>query len=854
MKKASKLLALVLALLLVLAMFAGCAKNGGNTGNTGSTGTATNSGSTNTGSTNTGSAGTDVGTTEPAPTEAPEEPATYTYNYAMADFPTNWSPHTNQTSIDTEIMDYIVAGFYTFDYNETYDGYKLVPYMASQEPIDVTDLFYGNYGIEEGDEHRAWAINLREDLAWEDGTPITAWDIVESAERLLAPEAQNYRADSLYSGNMVIHNAQNYLYQGKTVSLENAVNAAYTMEDLTIGEDGNYYTPDGDPVFWAVDFPLSDWLGGDTLLDYVDAYGEDYFDVSTWDALVALMDDEGLVPLSDETYALFAPITTGNPNWGETEDDLPAYLVYSTAYAEMTWEEVGMFATNDYCFTIILDKPLEGFYLLYSLTDNWLVNTELYDSCATFVDGVYTNTYGTSAETTMSYGPYKLASFQADKQYVLEKNEHFFGLNDENEWTTYQTTSIVVDCVPEPSTRLELFVQGKLDSYGLDINDMETYSRSDYCYYTPGDSTFFMAFNPGYDALVTMQEAVGENINKTIITLPEFRMAMSFAMNRADFCLATSPTNSAAFALYSNLIISDPEAGIAYRTTPQAKQVIANFWGVADEFGEGKLYEDIDEAIDSVTGYNLTKAQQLFDEAYDLALAEGLMDEDDVIEIKVGTPNNTSAFYNNGYEYIVNNYTEAVKGTKLEGKLTFSRDDTLGNGFATALQNNQVDMLFGVGWTGSTLDPYGLMEAYVSPSYQYDSNWDTTAEPLTVTIDGVAYTASIMDWNDIMVGEVRTIYAEDGSSIDYSCGGADNDPETRLEILAALENAVLMSYDMIPLMDDASAGLKGQQIQYFTEEYIFGMGRGGIKYYTYNYTDAEWDAYVAANGNELDYT
>ena len=851
MKKAGKLLALVLALLLLVATFAGCAKDNGDAGNANTTPTT----STNTDNTPAGTA-PDAGSsadTGDAGSTVPAEPATYTYNYAMADFPTNWSPHTNQTAIDTEIMDYIVAGFYTFDYNETYDGYKLVPYMASEEPIDVTDLFYGKYGVEEGDEHRVWAINLRDDLQWEDGTPITAWDIVESAKRLLAPEAQNYRADSLYSGNMVIHNAQNYLYQGKTVNLDNGLNANYTMEDLTIGEDGNYYTPEGDPMYWGVDFAL-DWLSGDTLLTYVEAYGEDYFVTDTWEALTALMNEDGLVPVNDETYALFAPVTTGNPIWAETEDDLPAYMVYVHTYPEMGWEDVGMFATTDTCFTIVLDKPLDGFYLLYSLTDNWLVNTALYDSCIEYIDGVYTNTYGTSADTTMSYGPYKLASFQADKQYVLAKNDCFFGLNDENEWPTYQTTGIVVDCVPEPSTRLELFVQGKLDSYGLDINDMETYSRSDYCYYTPGDSTFFMAFNPGYDQLVTMQEAAGENINKTIITLPEFRMAMNFAMNRADFCLATSPTNSAAFALYSNLIISDPEAGVAYRTTPQAKQVIANFWGVANEFGEGKLYEDIDEAIDSVTGYNLTKAQQLFDAAYDLALEQNLMDEDDVIEIKVGTPNNTSAFYNNGYEYIVNNYTEAVKGTKLEGKLTFSRDDTLGNGFATALQNNQVDMLFGVGWTGSTLDPYGLMEAYVSPNYQYDSNWDTTTEPLTVKIDGVEYTASIMDWNDIMVGEVRTITAADGSTLEYSCGGADNDPETRLEILAALENAVLMSYDMIPLMDDASAGLKGQQIQYFTEEYIFGMGRGGIKYYTYNYSDAEWDAYVAANGNELDYT
>ena len=860
MKKTSKLLALVLALLLVFSLLAGCGNKNNTAGNEGST--ATSSGNNTSTPTGSGSNADTGSTTTPddggssAGSDVPAGSDTYTYNYALADFPTNWNIHTYETSTDSEIADYIVAGFYTFDYNETYDGYQVVPCMATEEPVDVTDLFYGRFGLEEGDEHRAYAINLREDLKWQDGTPITAYDFIESAKRLENPEAQNYRADNLYSGNMVIHNAQSYLYQGKTVELENATNAYYTMDDLTLGEDGVYYTPDGDPMYLAVDFVLTEWLGGSSLLEYVEAYGEDYFDLSTWDELAAMADEKGLVPLTDETYALFAPVTTGNPNWGETEDDLPAYMVYVHAYPEMSWDEVGMFATNDYSFTIVLDKPLDGFYLLYSLTDSWLVNLDMYDKCATYVDGVYTNTYGTTAETTMSYGPYMLTSYQADKQYVLEKNPYYFELNDaaNYEWPIYQTTKIVVDCVPEPTTRLELFVQGKLDSYGLNKDDMETYSRSDYCYYTPGDSTYFMAFNPGFDELVTMQEAAGENINKTILSIPEFRMAMSFAMNRADFCLATSPVNNAAFALYSSLIVSDPENGVAYRTTPQAKQVIANFWGVADEFGDGKLYEDIDEAIDSVTGYNLTKAQQLFDEAYAKAIELGYMDEDDVVEIKVGTPNNTSAFYNNGYEYIVNNYTEAVKGTALEGKLTFSRDDTLGNGFADALKNNQVDMLFGVGWTGSTLDPYGLMEAYVTPNYQYDPSWDTTTSLMSVEIDGVEYTATVMDWNDIMVGEVRTITAADGSTLDYSCGGADNDPETRLHILAALENAVLMNYDMIPLMDASTAGMKGMQIEYFTEEYIFGMGRGGIKYYTYNYTDAEWDAFVADNGNELDYT
>lgn len=790
-------------------------------------------------------------TAAPAETnEAPavETPATYTYNSALSEFPTNWNYHTYQTNTDAEILDYISDGFYIFDYNETMDGYAMIPGMATGEPIDVTADYIGQYGLEEGAEARAYIIPLRDDLKWEDGTPITAHDFVESVKRLLAPEAQNYRADTMYSGSVTIHNAEAYLKQGQVVKQDNGSTGVYAMADLVKGEDGVYTTPDGGKVYIAVSYPIAQ-TGGNSLADYVDAYGDAYFVTDTWADLVALADEEGLAPLTDDSLALLTPVTTGNPAWNESEADLPNYFVYEQTYGTLDFSEVGWFAVSDYELCFVMDNSLSGFYLKYNLPSP-LVKTDLYDSCITITDGVYTNTYGTSVDTTISYGPFKLTSFQADKQYVLEKNENYYGLTEDN----YQVTKWVVDCVPEASTRLELFLQGKLDTFGLTIDYMDEYQLSDYTYYATGDSTFAMCFNPDADALVEAQAAAGANINKTILTVPEFRMAMSYALDRSAFCLATSPTNAPGFGLYSGLIVSDPEAGTAYRTTEVAKNVLAKFWGVSEEYGEGKLYADLDEAVESITGYNLTMAQQKFDEAYDIAIANGLMDEDDVVEIKIGTPNNTSTFYNNGYEFLVNNYTEAVKGTKLEGKLKFSRDDTLGNAFSDALKNNQVDMLFGVGWTGSALDPYGLIEAYVKPDYQYDDSTDFTAIDCTIAIDGVDYTASVWDWYQVMNGTATTITAADGTTVEYSCGVADENPEVRLEILGALEGAVLMNYNFIPIMDDASAQMRGQQINYKTEDYIYGMGFGTLKYYTFNYTDAEWDAYVASNGGTLDYT
>ena len=784
------------------------------------------------------------------PTDPPVD-ATYTYNGSAAEFPDVWNPHTYQTATDGDLLGYISDGFYTFDYNETGDGYKVVPAMVTDDhPVDVTAEYVGKFGVEEGDTAKVYILNLRSDLKWQDGTAITANDFVESAKRLLNPQAQNYRADGLYSGDMVVYGAEAYLKSGtytKEPVSKDGETFLFNYADMVKGDDGQYTSPDGAKLYFGLKTAYK-WMGGkNTLTDYA---GAGYIPAEgCWDVLTAGANAEGYVPVTDETIAALF-VFTGSEVWGfETQDQLAYYMSYDFQNPEYAWEDVGVKALSDTQLLLAIEKPLEGFYLKYSLTSSWLVHIPTYDACTKVEDGVYTNTYCTTVENTMSYGPYKLTYFETDKQYKLEKNEHYYDLTED----TYQTTHIVIDMIKEASTRLEAFLQGKLDTYGLTVDDMEQYSLSEHAYYSTGDSTFAMTFNPDYQALVAAQAAAGENVNKTILTLVEFRMAMSFAMDRAKFCLATSPLNAPGFGLFSSLIISDPDAGIPYRNTDVAKNTLAKFWGVDDEYGDGKLYGDIDEAIESITGYNLAGAKVLFDQAYDKAIAQGLMDADDKVVICVGTPNNTSKFYNNGYEFIVNNYTEAVKGTKLEGKLEFTRDDTLGNGFSDALKNNQVDMLFGVGWTGSALNPYGLIGAYVEPSYQYDDSTDFTAIYCDVTINGVVYNASVFDWYMAMEGEKVTITAADGTTKEYSCGTADKDPEARLQILGALEEAVLLNYNFIPLMDDSGAQLKGMQIKYHTEDYIFGMGFGGIKYYTYEFTDAEWDAYVAEQGGTLNY-
>lgn len=798
-----------------------------------------------------------------------EDKKTYTYNYASSVFPDNWNPHTYETANDADILGYTESGFYTFDYNETKDGYQVVPAMAKSEPQDVTANYVGEkWAIEEGETGRAYKIDLKDNLEWEDGTPITAESFVESAKRLLNPEADNYRADMLYNGNLVIANSKPYYYQGET----NLYPADTPYEVYPL--DGSM----DDKLIFTLSQPTEEHNNAEVSFRTSFGFPASY-DAAACAAYVAngylkgtAFTVEVAAQMEGKTLAEIKADATMKAAWEaligwwqtDPNEELDFFLVNYT-WPEVSFNDVGIFVDGD-DLVLILEKSLEGFYLLYNLTSSWLVHEATYDNCESMVNGLYNNTYGTSVETYKSYGPYKLTYFEADKEYRFEKNENWYGYDEAENEGLYQTTHIVCKFMKEPATRLQEFEKGNLDSYGLQASDMEKFISSEYLYYTEGASTFFIALNPSLEGLTTSQEAAGENVNKTILTILEFRQALSFAVDRVQFCLACDPTGKPSKSVFNNLIISDPENGVAYRTNEEAKDVVLNFWGLADQVGEGKRYATKDEAIASITGVDKAQAQVKFNEAYDKALAAGLIDENDVIELKLGIPSQAE-FYSKGYEFLTNCWTEAVKGTKLEGKLRFTKDDTIGNDFADALKGNIVDVLFGVGWQGSALDPYNLVSAYTLPSYQYDPsiNYTTITKSIKfdsiVDVDGVEHkdvtlTASIDAWsNNALAGEdiVCAVEGTDGETITINAG-TKAPLEMRTKILCAIEGAILEQYTMLPLDDESSAGLKSAKIEYYTEDYVYGVGRGGVKYMSYNFTDAEWAKFVAGKGGILDYT
>ena len=789
----------------------------------------------------------------------------YTYNTYMSDFPTMWNPHRYQTNAQSEPLSYTTLGFYTFDYNEDRTGFVVVPEMAAQMPIDVTADYVGEeWDIDEDETARAWKIVLRDDLYWENGDHITADDFIESAKRLINPVANNYRADSLYSGNLVVIGAKDYFYQGKSViQAAHSVHKTYST-DLDAELIFSLAPPSEDTD--NAETYIRTWAGAPasyTAAMYADWLITNYLAGSAFTAeAAAAMEGKTLAEIkADETLAAAWAALIG---WWQTDPNEELHFFLSSAtYAAKEWEEVGLKKVSDYEIVVILEDELSGFYLNYALTGNFgLVHVPTYDKCeSTSEDGIYENTYGTSVETFMSYGPYKLTYFEIDKQMKFETNDYWYGYSDPARAGQYMTTKIVYDWINDPTTAMQAFLEGKLDAKGLDVDFITQYTGSNRIYYTDGDSTWFVAMNPN-EAYFNEWEQSNEGYDKSILSVKEFRMALSFSLDRQNFINTLDPTGSKGFGLFSSMICSNPDLGVMYREEEAAKDALLSFWGISqDDIGPGKLYPDKDEAIDSITGYNLEAAKELFNRAYDKAVELGIYDGQEIVQICIGTPNNTAKFYVNGVTFLTNCWTEAVKGTKLEGKLQFTNDSTLGSsGFADALRANTVDLLFGVGWTGSALDPYGLIEAYTTANYQYDPSWNTANAMMTFTADdGTVYEASVLDWTYAINGkEVEvSVVGEDGNLTgdveNYSCGLNDGKANERIRLLAALEQAVLDQYDMIPTHNDSSAALLGYQVEYGNQEYVYGVGRGGLQYMTYNYTDEEWDAYVAEQGGILVY-
>lgn len=785
-----------------------------------------------------------------------EDPKMYTMREYTSQMPSQWCTILSSDNVNNEMESYFTSAFYEFNYKFDANG-KIVPgaytveYSASTKLEDVTKKYAGKYGLAaDAEKGQAFAMTLRNDLTWDDGTPIKAADFVYSMSQQLSPKYLFATASNYYSGNYVIHNAQNYVKQGQKGWFDNGnMNLAYS--DLALGADGKY-TLKGNECTIALKKPLV-WLRGDTL-DFCVTDTPQYFDTEAYASLLALANENGDVAVTAESLALLTTVITAKADWGETKENTVCYMYVNYEYPAMDFSEVGYFVgDNEYELVMVIDGTLNPLDAEGNLTyeagyyfSSWpLVKKDLWERCEDQSKTPYANSYCTTLEKSASWGPYKLTNYQDQKTYTVSRNDKWFGYGLPQYANQYQTDAIVTEKIEEWDTAWLAFQKGNLDDIGMDVKIAADYRTSKRAYFTPETYTFDLNIQSNATSKTDKR-------NNLLLNYADFRKAISLSLDRDDYCAKNNPSSQAALGLLNSMYYYDVENGKVYRDTIQAKEAILNAYGATKNAdGSWKVgettYTDIEDALDATTGYNLTLARQLVESAVAQAKKDGKYSDGDEIILTYGIETQTANTdrVKNWFQAAFDNMT---KGTSIEGKVKIEYFMFSSATWSEQFADGEYDLCFGA-WGNAPFNPaYLLCETQISDENRYAVKWDPTTVEVTVKAtpddkhkDG-NYTYNLAQWRLILQGK-------DGCPVNFK-----NFPmEDQLAALGAVETAILKEYYSIPVFSRYSASLMGYKVDYVSYEYNTFMGYGGIRYMTFNYDDTAWAEFVASNNNILNY-
>lgn len=835
-KKLTSMLALAMALLMVVSVFAAC-----------------------------------------QPKESDVTPATFKqaeYNTTTATMPSNWNEFTYADNNDTQIMSYIGSSFFEYDYKFADDkkynadgsinkegivaGAYTTNYSAATKLEDVTKTVDAKWGYTEAQKAEggyAWKITLRDDLKWDDGTAITAADFVWSMKQLLDPAFMNFRANTYYD-TLMIKNSKVYFFQNQEGTYETIGSQGFASLQAAI-ESGKAVYANAWAMWGAEGYKDAE---GNECPEWVDITDETVY-----------KNDDG----SDQVSGKFLYENYGAYLEPGTGYDAAVYVINENR--DVAWDSVGIYAVEgENAIVLCLDKAYSflkedgslSVWAPYYFSSLPVVHKEKYEACKIApADGatLWTSNYNSSLETTASWGPYKLAEFEAGSHYKLVKNENWYGWNLEQYKNQYNITAINCRKVEEFSTRWMGFLNGDYDDATLQTENVADYLDSKYVYFTSTSTgTFGMQL---YSNLPVLKES--EN-NNGILAIQEFRQAFNLALNRSDIVEKIWPGSAVpCFGLlnvaYYYDIENSPELadGGQYRNALIAKEGILRAYGFtqgADGKWSGGDLKDLstEDAYDALTGYNPTLAKEKMQAAIDKLLAnpeEYGYDATKDITLVYGASTDTDKqrFRANYLQEVLDGL---VAGTALEGKIKVVFDASAGAQWAEAFRSGATQIGFGYGFSGNAFNPFDIIGAFVNPedSLNYHMYWDTTSIPMTLTMPagdyagaGETITMSIQNWYFCLNGLAET----EGQPKTYNWAEGFAPVEARLMILSALEEITIKESRSVMLVADGGGSFLGAKFSYFSEDEHTFMGFGGLRYMEVNYTDEEWKAFVAQNNNDL---
>lgn len=775
-----------------------------------------------------------------------EDAKMYTMREYTSQMPSQWCTILSSDNANSTMESYFTSAFYEFNYKFDANG-KIVPgaytveYSASTKLEDVTKKYAGKYGLAaDAEKGQAFAMTLRNDLKWDDGTPIKAADFVYSMSQQLSPKYLFATASNYYSGNYVIHNAQNYVKQGqKGMFPATSVLTVYNASD----DAKLIFTLNGHDSY------VADYLTSNGVEPQ--AYVAQAAKV-TVDALKAIEGKSLAEIKNDET--MLATWTAVLGWWKTLPNEELHFFKMEYEYPKMDFSEVGYFVgDNEYELVMVIDGTLNPLDAEGNLTyeagyyfSNWpLVKKDLWERCEDQSKTPYANSYCTTQEKSASWGPYKLTNYQDQKTYTVSRNDKWFGYGLPQYANQYQTDAIVTEKIEEWDTAWLAFQKGNLDGIGMNVKIAADYRTSKRAYFTPETWTFDLNIQSNATSRTDKR-------NNLLLNYADFRKAISLSLDRDDYCAKNNPSSQAALGLLNSMYYYDVENGKVYRESIQAKEAILNAYGATKNAdGSWKVgentYTDIEEALDATTGYNLTLARQLVENAIAQAKADGKYSDGEEIILTYGieTQSADTDRVKNWFQAAFDNMT---KGTSIEGKIKIEYFMFSSATWSEQFADGEYDLCFGA-WGNAPFNPaYLLCETQISDENRYAVKWDPKTVSVTVKAtpddkheDGI-YTYNLEQWRLILQGK-------DGCPVNFK-----NFPmEDQLAALGAVETAILKEYYSIPVYSRYSASLMGYKVDYVSYEYNTFMEYGGIRYMTFNYDDTAWAEFVASNNNILNY-
>jgi len=787
-----------------------------------------------------------------------KDPMKYTLRDTIGAGPTNFNPHTWETDADNYLAPYTEMGL--VDTTIAADGVNFEwVYEMATSVTDVTAEYLADpekvkkweINAEKQSSGKVYRIALNPAAKWANGVAINADTYVDSMKALLDPKMQNYRANTYYNGSSAVKNGLKYFKSSSPIYEKVDSDFDISKNDVYINLNeaivGNYAIADLTSYFESTD----DY---DALKKQANGYG--FIKVTTENKAQVLS-------VLDEFYSLFSGSVYEDDAKEKIDDKMfRKALFYNTGRFSDSydWSNVGLLKVDDYTIDYVVEDTEEEFYFLVSLTSNWIVYLPLYNQLKTTVGDLETTKYGTSVDTYMSYGPYKLVSYEKDKQLKMTRNENWYGWTDGKHEGQFQTTDIVADIISDDSTLEGLFLSGKIDSLSLNSSQLATYRNSANLLKTDQTYTMRYIFASDLGALKKLESTYNNGKNLQVLSYTDFRKAISLSINRTELTAQATGGYKPAYSLYNNIyyynVAEDPES--IYRRTDEAKQAIVDLYGI--EYGADKTYKTLDDAYKAVTGYDVAAARELFKSVYEQAIADGRYTDGQEILIHCdAAASQTLSEDDKAQERLLNQFVAAATaGTGFEGKISFEFRTNTKDRYADITAGN-VEMIRGA-WGGAAFYPFSAIRCYVGVEYQggidqiHEScGWDPRKVNLSLTYDfdgdgnDETWEYDLEQWAVLING---------GGKLDRTGDTvypAVTDAKAKLYIMSQLEKAVLSAYQCIPFASQTVCSLFSHKISYATLNYNIMYGYGGIRLMTYNYTDMEWDNYVKSQNNSLNY-